>query len=143
MISKKIGLNILGTILGIILFSIGGIGMKVGWFVDFKALPGILIGVGCGVFGYHFGTIIQVIVMKKNPKEARRVEIEQKDERNLWIMNTAKRKAFDAMVYIYATVMFICVLLNVSLTVILLLVGSYLLVYGIMIYHFYTLSKEV
>jgi len=141
--SKKIGLNIFGTIIGIILFSVGGIGMKIGWFADFKAVPGVLIGLGCGVFGYHFGTIIQVIVMKKNPKEAKRVEIEQKDERNLLIVNTAKRKAFDAMVYIYATVMFICVLLNVNFIVIFLLVGAYLLVHGIMIYHFYKLSKEV
>lgn len=140
---KKIGLNIFLAIIGVVLFCIGGIGIKMEWFADFRALAGILIGAGCGIFGHNLGTVVQTKIMEKNPTEAHKIEIEQNDERNILIGNTAKSNAFDAMGYIYATIILIFVLLNVDYIVIMLLVGAYLLVHGIMIFHLSKLTKEM
>ena len=141
--NSKMGINLALAILGVVLFSIGGVGMKMEWFGNLVALPGILIGVGCGVFGHNLGAAIQNKAVVNNPVEARKIAIEQKDERNVSINNAAKGKAFDAMGYIYGTVMLICVLLNVDLLIILLLVGAYLLVYGNMFFHLSKLNREM
>lgn len=141
--THNIKMNIVFAILGFLLLAAGGIGMKSGWFPGIPALPAILIGIGAGLFGSNLGTIIQVRTIEKDPAEARRIHIEQKDERNVSIDRAAKSKAFDAMVYIYGAVMLIFALLNADLVFILLLVAAYLLVIGIRIYQMSRLIKEM
>lgn len=140
---KKVDLNIILAAIGVVLFCIGGFGIKMEWLAGLRVLAVVFIGMGCVIFGHSFGTIVQIKIMEKHPAEKRRIEIEQKDERNIMIQNAAKGKAFDAMGYIYAAIMFIFALLNFDYIVILFLVGSYLTVYGIMIFHLSRLRREM
>lgn len=135
--------NIVFLILGFGFAVAGGIGMKTGWFAGIPALPGILIGIGAGLVGANLGTIMQVKAIEKDPARARRIRIEQSDERNIAIDQAAKSKAFDAMIYIYGAVMLIFALLNADLVFLLMLVAAYLLVIGIRIYQIARLYKEM
>ncbi len=130
------------TFLGIILFVTGGLGLKLNWFETGKAIPGILIGIGAGSFGFGLGEIIKQKTFSSHPETKKKFEIEQMDERNISILSKSKTKAFDTMTYVYPMVMFICILLNVELTIILLLVTAYLLIYGVQIYYFNKYQKE-
>jgi len=143
MAKKNISLNIWLAVLGIALLAAGGLGMKLDWFGEIRGLPGVLIGVGAGVFGANLGVILQAKTVERDPAAARRIEIEQRDERNQAINNIAKSRAFDAMVYIYAAAMLVCVLINVDVAAILILVAAYLLVHGIMLYEMVKLTREM
>ncbi len=140
---KNSGSTIIFIVVGAALFAFGAIGMKMNWFTGFPALFAILIGVGSGLFGHSMGKLIETKANEKAPEQYRRVAIEQKDERNQMINSIAKGKAFDAMNYIYSTVLIITALLNVGMVVILLLVASYLLVHGIRVYEVTRLMKEM
>jgi hypothetical protein len=141
--SKNVNLNVLLAIIGIALFLVGAVGMKMDWFSDWEAIPAILIGAGSGLFAYNIGLIIDTKIRQKAPAAARKMAIEQKDERNMLISNTAKGKAFDAMIPIFVAVMTIIALMGVDIQVLLILVGAFLLVNGIWFYQFMRLSKEM
>ncbi len=141
--SKKTGINIVGVIVGVVMAAAGGMMVKMNWLPEMVALPYVLIGVGFGMIGQNLGSILQAKTIKNHPAEARKKEIEQKDERNQWINNAAKAKAFNAMIYIYGALMLAFTLMNAGVTVILLLVGAYLLVIGIHIFFLNKLYKEM
>jgi hypothetical protein len=98
-----------------------------------RALPFVLIGVGCGVFGQGMGNIIGWKVVKDNPQVQKQIEIEKNDERNVAIANRAKAKSYDMMIFVYGALMVAFALMGVDLFVILLLAAAYLFVvfYGI------------
>ena len=106
-------------------------------------LPYICIGVGCGVFGHGMGDILSKRAMKKNPKLAKKVSVEEKDERNVTIGNMAKAKAYDMMIFVFGALMLSFSLMNVELVVILLFVAAYLFVVGYGVYYRIKLDKEM
>ncbi len=124
------------TIIGIVLFVVGGFGLKLNWFETIKAVPGIFIGIGAGSLGFGLGEIIKQKTISSHPETKKKIEIAQTDERNLTILSKSKTKAFDTMGYVYPVVMFICILLNVEFTIVLLLVSAYILIYTVQIYYF-------
>ena len=143
MTNKKVIL-LITLVLSIVLFSFGFISVKMKLFNEqWKILPYILVGVGFGAFGHILGSIIQNKILKKNPEVAKKINIEKNDERNLTIKNRAKSKAFDAMLYIFGGVMLILVFLNVDLIITLLILGAYLLVFGIYVYYINKLHKVI
>ncbi|MAT44729.1 MAG: hypothetical protein CL609_20530 [Anaerolineaceae bacterium] len=131
------------TMIGIVLFAIGGAGLKLNWFESIKAVPGILIGIGAGSLGFGLGEIIKQKTISNHPETKKKIEIAQTDERNLTILSKSKTKAFDTMGYVYPVVMFICILLNVEFTIVLLLVSAYILIYAVQIYYFNKYQKEM
>ena len=54
------------------------------------ALPYVLIGLGCGAFGHGVGALSNAAVFRRHPDIAREKAIEEKDERNVAILNRAK-----------------------------------------------------
>ena len=138
--NKQIKLYTSLAVLGAILFAIGG-------FVftgkDVNTVSGLFIGIGAGLFGLSVAQIIVIVIAEKNPEYKRKASIEEKDERNIAINNKAKAKGFDAMGYILTILMLIFVFLNADLTIILLLVFAYLLVYGVFIFYLNKFSKEM
>jgi hypothetical protein len=131
------------TLAGILLFATGGLALKLNWFESINAIPGILIGIGTGSFGFGLGEIIKQNMLSSHPDAKKKFEIEQNDERNISILTKSKTKAFDTMSYVYPMVMFICILLDVELTIILLLVSAYILIYGVQIYFFNKYRNEM
>lgn len=134
---------VIGTILGLIL-AVGGLFlMKQELDTINKAVPGIMIGIGSGVFGGSLGSFLGLIISKKYPEKAYQKEIEVKDERNIMIMNKAKSKAFSFIHYSFGPLLLIFVLMNVDLIIIILTVSAYLMLEGVMIFYMNKYSKEL
>ncbi|MGM0437794.1 MAG: DUF6442 family protein [Bacillota bacterium] len=139
--NKEIKFYIL-LIISIAVLSFGFISLNIKLFTkQWIAISYILVGIGFGGFGHSLGTIIKKNLLKKNSEVAKKITIEKNDERNISLMNSAKSKAFNAMIYIYGVVIFVLVLLNVELYIILFLISAYILVCGIYIYNFYKIRK--
>jgi hypothetical protein len=103
-----------------------------------KALPYVLVGIGCGVFGKGMGEIVSIKSMKNHPEIKKQMEIDKQDERNIAIGNRAKAKAYDMMVFIFGALMLAFALMGIDMIVIILLVCAYLFVIA---YGFYYRSK--
>ena len=72
-----------------------------------------------------------------------RIEIEQKDERNIALSNQAKAKAYDMMIFVFGAVMVSYALMGLDLVAILMLVTAYLFVVGYGIFCRCKLDKEM
>ena len=102
---------------------------------NLPALPYLLIGVGCGVFGHGAGAGISQHALKNTPEIQKQI--------NVQIANRAKGKAYDAMIFIFGALLVSFALMNTDLFVILSLVGAYLCVVGISIYYRVKFDKEM
>jgi hypothetical protein len=140
----KIGKGLLLLMVGLLLFA-GGI-----WLIRTEtsqaetliALPYILIGLGCGMFGHGVGNIVEVIVKRRYPELRKRDEINAKDERNIMVSSRAKSKAFDMMGYVYAALILAFALMGTSFKVLIPMVVVYLFVNGYSIYWRARFEKE-
>lgn len=108
-----------------------------------QTLPYICIGVGAGLFGGYLGTSIKKYIMKKDPKAAKKIEIEAKDERNVAISNKAKAKAYDLMQIVFGALILLFALMQVDMYVILAFVAAYLSIIFSMVYYFNKFNKEM
>ena len=107
------------------------------------ALPYVLIGLGCGAFGHGVGALANAAVFRKYPDVAREKAIEEKDERNVAILNRAKAKALDMMFYVFGALMVSLALMGADTGIVLLLVAAYLFVAGCMVYYMCKYQKEM
>lgn len=138
--NKKMVIQGLLAVLGVIL---AGIGLFLLKGENIKSISGVCIGVGAGIFGMSLSGIITSAIERANPGYAKKMEIEENDERNVAISHAAKAKAYDWMLYILAIVMLVFVLMGVELLPILLLVAAYLLVVGVFIFYLSKYTKEM
>lgn len=133
------------TLAGLALFAVGLILIKT--TADSQRLlhvfPYICVGFGCGIMGHGLGEVTIQIAKKRNPAAAKQLEIEKKDERNQAIVNRAKAKAYDLMVFVYGAIFIALALMNIDLTVLVLLVFAYMLVIGYGTYYRYKYYKEM
>lgn len=102
------------------------------------AIPYLLIGIGCGIFGHFTGNIISYFSTKNNEELKRQIEIEKNDERNLLIAEKSKSKAYDLMIYLFAAMLIMFSLMGVDKLQIIIVVAIYL---SIQIYALYWRSK--
>lgn len=142
---KKQGMQ---TILGVLGLALLAAGLYLAKMTNaatgiMRALPFVMIGVGCGLFGQGMGGIIERSILRKHPEIAKQKEIEVKDERNQEISNRAKAKAYDVMVFVFGALMVSFALMNVDLAVLLMFVFAYLFVVGSGLYHRIKLDKEL
>lgn len=141
---KKYGSNVMAG-MGLVLLGVGLFLVKA--LVDpqgiCKALPYVLIGLGCGGFGHGMGSIIEKKTMKKHPDLQKQKEIDANDERNVAITSRAKEKAYDLMVFLFGALMLTFALMNIDMVAVLLLVFAYLFVVGYGIYYRLKYAKEM
>lgn len=133
------------TIIGIALLVIGLVLIKIIETPQgiMLSLPYICIGIGCGIFGHGMGSIISNKTMKNNPDVAKKIEIEEHDERNIAISNRAKAKTYDMMLFVFSALLIAFALMGGKITGILLLVLSYLFMIGYFIYYLNKFQKEM
>lgn len=134
-------------------FTVGGIALAVAGLVLLRnagdnegimqVLPFFCIGFGCGAFGWGAGELLRVRALKNHPELALELEIEQQDERRIYIANAAKARAFDVMNVLLAALIVCFGLMQVELVVLLLLVAVYLLIEGVAIYQMVKLDKKL
>ena len=108
-----------------------------------KALPYVLVGLGCGAFGQGVGTMISKRAISSDPELQKKIDINQNDERNVAIANRAKAKAYDIMVSVFGALMVSFALMGVDMAAVLLLVFSYLVVVGFSVYYRIKFEKEM
>lgn len=108
-----------------------------------RALPFLLVGFGCGIFGHGLGELLAKKAAASDPEMARQVEIAQTDERNVMIGNMAKAKGYDMMTYVFGALMVAFALMGASWAVILPMVVAYLFVHGYAIYFRVKFDKEM
>ena len=94
---KKERFDYITTVIGVVLLAAGLFLVKTldnprGFML---ALPYVCIGIGCGVFGHGIGNVISSKATRNSPDIQKKLDIEQKDERNIIIANRAKAKAYD------------------------------------------------
>ena len=108
-----------------------------------RALPFLLVGFGCGIFGHGLGELLAKKAAESDPETARRMEIDQTDERNVMIGSMAKAKGYDMMTYVFGALMVAFALMGAPWTVIIPMVIAYLFVHGYAIYFRVKLEKEM
>ena len=108
-----------------------------------RALPFLLVGFGCGIFGHGLGELLAKKAAESDPETARRMEIDQTDERNVMICNMAKAKGYDMMTYVFGALMVSFAVMGASWTVIIPMVIGYLFVHGYAIYFRVKFDKEM
>lgn len=108
-----------------------------------RILPYVLVGLGCGMFGHGIGEAINQKALKNNPQKFKQIEIEQKDERNIAVINRAKAKSFDLMIFVFGALMMSFALMGVELFATLLLVSAYIFVIFYQIYYRIKYDKEM
>lgn len=106
-------------------------------------LPYVLVGIGCGIFGYGMSNIVSKKAISKDLDLERQLEIEKNDERNIAISTKSKAKAYDLMTFLFGVLMLSFALMNIDMTVILLLVAAYLSVHIYGIYYRIKYEKEM
>ena len=106
-------------------------------------LPFLLLGIGSGILGGNASILIRHNLMKKDPEASRRLKIEENDERNIAINQCSKAKAYDASTLIYGILMLYFALIGATLSLLLPLVGCYLLCMILRLYYLYQCQKKM
>lgn len=107
-----------------------------------RVLPYLAVGIGSGLFGQGAGELMNRLILRNHPEQAKNMEIQRKDERNVMLANAAKAKGFDAMTYIFAALLLAFALMGVSFEVILPFVAAYLLVQFYAVYCRFKQEKQ-
>lgn len=108
-----------------------------------SAIQYVLIGLGCVLFGYGMGKLVEVILYKRNPEIGRMVEIEKNDERNRAVSDSAKARAYDLMTYVFAALLISFALMQVDNIPIILLAFSYIFIHIYAIWNRSRIEKEM
>lgn len=101
-------------------------------------IPYIFIGVGSGIFGHFMDNLIKYFSTKNHKELERQIQIDKNDERNILIAEKSKAKAYDLMIYLFASLLIIFSLMGVDKLAIIMIVAIYL---SIQIYALYWRSK--
>ena len=143
--NKSLGKYVFYTLIGFMLLATGAVLGKANRDIPgiLGTLPYIFIGIGSGIFGQNLGSIVTLLSLKNSPETAKRIEIEQSDERNIMIRDKAKAKSYDLMLFVFGALMLAFGLMNVDLTIVLSMVGAYLFIAGSSIYYSEKFRKEL
>ena len=142
---KKTFCSIIITIIGILMLASGLILVKtISEPTGIMAtLPYILVGIGSGTFGAGMAEIIKIRTIKNHPDIKKQMEINEKDERNIAIVNRSKAKAYDIMVFVFGALMLSYALMGTEMVAVLMLVFAYLFVVGCGIFYRVKYDKEM
>ena len=134
--------DLLCILLGVLLMAAAALLLRLDLTV-LRVLPYVCLGVGAGLLGQGSGQLVQRRALQKDPELARQQAIEAGDERNIQLAQRAKAKAYDLMVFVFGALLLVFALMQVDWTVVLLLVGAYLVVQGYAVYCRVQLEKEM
>lgn len=108
-----------------------------------RALPGIMTGLGCGLFGSKAGILLTKLAARKNPQLAKQQAILEKDERNISLNHQAKAKAYDLMIWVFGALMLGLALSGVTWPAVCFVAACYLFVVAAHVYYLHTLHKTM
>jgi hypothetical protein len=117
----KITIGVIMFVIGLYVLLVEGISRD-----NLISLPFVLIGIGSGVFGAGMGEVLKTKAIKEDPVNSKRIEIEQKDERNTAIANKARAKSYSFTIILFAAVILLFTLLQADTKIVLVLVAAYI-----------------
>lgn len=143
--TKNLTKNITFALLGLCLFVVGLVLVRYQNELPELAtsIPYIFVGIGTGIFGHNLGSVLTVLSLRKDPTLAKSIEIEEKDERNVMINNTAKAKAYDLMILVYGALILLLALMEIHTPILLTAIAAYLFIVGTNIYYNLKFRKEL
>lgn len=145
---KKGNLNkkraMMATLLGLLLVVPGAVILKQNLLPQksLEAIPYIMIGIGCGAFGQGIGELLRIRALKNSPKIRKKLEIEENDERNIFIVHEAKSRAFDFMTFAFSSTLLALGLMKADFVVLIILVCLFLAIQFYAIYLSNKFSRE-
>ncbi len=139
--SKTASLICLIIGLVIVIFCIVGKGLEI--FETYKTIFGVMLGIGSGLFGGGLGHLIDSYLVDKDPILKRKKDIEVNDERNVYITNKAKAKAFSVMEKVFPITIFIIILLDADFIITAIILSAYLLMHATYIYYLNKYLKQM
>ncbi|WP_312637392.1 hypothetical protein [Oscillibacter sp.] len=139
---KKMGFYYIFAVLGFAVL-VAGLWLLKASQSSSSIAPYLCVGFGCGIFGHNVGELISRHAVKKIPEVAKRLEIEENDERNITLRNRAQAKAYNIMLPVFGALFVSFGLMGVELKVIFLLITAYLFVCGCSVYYRIKYEKEM
>lgn len=110
---------------------------------EVKAVSGILIGVGAGLFGMSIANLIMKRLEQNKPEIIKQNEIEFKDERNTLIRNKSKAKAADITQWFIMGIAYLTILISTPIWVTLIVVAVFLIYHLLGVYFMNKYQKEM
>ena len=123
MMLKKTYIYVIALVLGALLAMLGFLLTD----IAAKALCGVLIGVGAGLFGMSAANLVMKRYEKKNPSVTRQSQIEMNDERNVMIRAKARAASANIIQWFIIGLAYVMILIDAPLWVTLCVVGVYML----------------
>jgi hypothetical protein len=102
----------------------------------------VLLGVGCGMFGFGASGLLEHRFKLKHPESAAAKEIDAKDERSRLLEVKARAKGFNLMIYVFGLLLLVFTIMRVDYKAILMMVLAYLFVIGYSFCQRVRLEKE-
>lgn len=102
-----------------------------------------IFGGGFGLLGDGIGRLNAARLEKKDPERMRLYNIEKNDERNIYIDEKARAKAFTLSQYLFSAVLVVLAIMRVELKALLLVLAADLLVLAYSLYIRLKLYKEM
>ncbi|MBE6023880.1 MAG: hypothetical protein E7231_11745 [Cellulosilyticum sp.] len=110
---------------------------------ELKAISGVLIGLGAGLFGMSIANLWMKRFEEKNPDIMKDNEIEFKDERNTIIRYRAKAKAGEIIQWFIVGIAYLLIIIDAPLWTILITIGGFVLYHIIALYYMNKYQKEM
>ncbi len=110
---------------------------------EFKAVSGVLIGVGAGLAASNFSRLMVWRYEKKHPDIFKQSQIERQDERNQQIRWKSKGKSGDITQWFILGLAYVMILLDLPLWLILVTIGIYVLKSILEAVFIYRFQKEM
>lgn len=107
------------------------------------AVPHILIYIGIGLFAHFIGNLLQYTSIKNHEEFERQTMIDKNDERNILIANKSKAKAYDLMIYLFATMLIMFSLMGITKFAIIIMVAIYLAIQIYALYWRYNFERTM
>lgn len=137
--SKKNGYYFILIVIGIIVFATGTYLFREN---DFSIFYTILIVLGATGFGYGTGELIQNNLIDKNRMLLKSIEADEAPEKLTFLSNQAKAKAFDLLTKVFPIFILVLATMRENLGTLLLLVGLYITIWLIYLFHLNKLYKK-
>jgi hypothetical protein len=106
-------------------------------------LLNICIGLGSVLFGHGMSDIMIERALKNKPSIKEQVEIDENDERNIMISNRAKSKSYDMLTFVFPALIVSFGVMEVNLSIIFILVFTYVFILSYGIYYRFKYDKEM
>jgi hypothetical protein len=138
-LTDKDKFHLILIVTSIIIFAIG---LYMAQDRSFSILYSTMMVLGASGFGYGIGEFIQSRILQSSDEYLKRKNIVTDQSTTAFMSIKAKAKTFDVMSKLFPIFILVLAILRENFTTIMLLLGLYILLWGIFIYHLNKIHKK-